>query len=76
MTPRPEFVGTVLFRYGERIVQQVPLYIGESPDGIEVFERAKRHIEIVGSSDFDTGSRYSALSVLPFSDRRFYPKGH
>jgi hypothetical protein len=74
---KPAMVGTAVFTYGDEIIEQVPVYAGETAGCDAVYARAKRSIEVLGMPATDPVHGANArLSKLPQASLKFYPCGH
>ena len=73
---KPEMIGTAVFSYGDEIVEQTPVYAGESAGSPEVEARARRSIEMLGMPATDPVHGCNArLHKLHRARVTFYPRG-
>ena len=74
---KPAMVGTAVFTYGDEIIEQVPVYAGETAGSDAVHARAKRSIEVLGMPATDPVHGCNArLRKLALATVKFYPSGH
>lgn len=74
---KPAMVGTAVFTYGDEIIEQVPVYAGETAGSDAVYARAKRSIEVLGMPATDPVHGANArLHKLTLATLKFYPCGH
>ena len=74
---KPVMIGTAVFTYGGEIVEQTPVYMGETAGSEAVYARAKRSIEMLGMPATDPVYGANArLQKLPIAQVKFYPSGH
>ena len=74
---KPAMVGTAVFTYGDEIIEQVPVYSGETAGSDAVHARAKRSIEVLGMPATDPVHGCNArLRKLALASVKFYPCGH
>lgn len=73
----PILVGTAVFLYGGEIIEQTPVYWGETADSIAVRSRAERSITMLGmpATDPVTGCN---MRLMKMKEARvaFYPRGN
>lgn len=68
-------IGTAVFTLGAMIVDQSPVYAGESVDSESVMERARRSVRMLGISSRPDMPPVSCLSLLERAEKTFYPRG-
>lgn len=74
---RPAMIGTAVFTYGTEIIEQVPVYAGETAGSDAVYARAKRSIEMLGMPATDPVQGANArLRKLTQATLKFYPSGN
>lgn len=74
---KPAMVGTAVFTYGDEIIEQVPVYAGETAGSDAVYARAKRSIEVLGMPATDPVHGANArLHKLAIAQVKFYPRGN
>ena len=74
---KPAMVGTAVFTYGDEIIEQVPVYAGETAGSDAVYARAKRSIEVLGMPATDPVHGANArLNKLTLATLKFYSCGH
>jgi hypothetical protein len=74
---KPAMIGTAVFTYGGEIVEQTPVYEGETPGSEAVYMRARRSIEVLGMPATDPVYGCNARGIkLANATLKFYPSGH
>ena len=74
---RPVMIGTAVFSYGGQIIDQSPVYWGETVDSPAVHARARRAVEMLGMPATDPVHGCNAnLAKLGMASVKFYPRGH
>lgn len=74
---KPVMVGTAVFTCGGEIIEQVPVYSGETAGSETVLARAKRSIELLGMPATDpVHGRNARLVKLAHATLKFYSSGH
>lgn len=74
---KPAMIGTAVFTYGGEIIEQTPVYMGETPGSEAVYARAKRSIEVLGMPATDPVHGMNArLRKMALATLKFYPCGH
>jgi hypothetical protein len=75
-TQCPVMIGTAVFTCGDEIVEQTPVYEGETAASDAVYARARRSIEMLGKPATDPvyGS-IARLIKLQKASVKFYPRG-
>lgn len=73
----PAMIGTSVFTYGDEIIEQVPVYAGETAGSDAVYARAKRSIEMLGMPATDSihGANVR-LHKLTLATLKFYSCGN
>lgn len=70
-------IGTAVYYYGDEIIDQSPVYLGETVDSYSVSARARQSIELLGHPATDPVHGCNArLHKLGRAQVKFYPLGH
>lgn len=68
-------IGTVVFRHGAEIIDQSPVYAGETVDSPSVMDRARRAVAMLGMNSRPDLRGQTLQTLLEGAEKQFYPLG-
>ncbi len=74
IAPR-KMIGTLVHMHPDMIIDQSPVYEGETINSPSVLERVYRSIMLLGMPATAPDGYHAKMARLPYSDRRFFPLG-